>query len=162
MPTATYTPLANITISGTATSITFSSISQSYRDLILVLDFQVSDSIDLRIRYNGDTSSSYNSNYAKGDGGSTSAASYANQAQFFLTGPGAINDSSNIIFNIFDYSVTDKQKTGLLRQSRYNDYAITWANRWANTSAITSISIEALGGPTFTAGMTAALYGVIA
>jgi hypothetical protein len=68
---------------------------------------------------------------------------------------------TNNIIQIMDYSATDKHKTIL---SRYNSPSASLqmaAERWANTSAITSIYCGMKTG-TMSSGTTLSLYGVIA
>jgi hypothetical protein len=65
------------------------------------------------------------------------------------------------IANIMDYSATDKHKTILTRGNGTSDAVIAFANRWANTAAVTSVAASTLTG-TFNSGTTISLYGVIA
>ena len=61
-------------------------------------------------------------------------------------------------FNIFDYSVTDKQKTILGRHASV-DMTVATAVRLPSTSAVTTFAFL---GATYRAGDTFALYGVSA
>jgi hypothetical protein len=60
---------------------------------------------------------------------------------------------------ISDYAATDKHKSVLVRSDRANQLTAMAAARWANTSAITNITIDALGS-NFAAGSTFRLLGV--
>jgi hypothetical protein len=55
-----YTALANVTLGSSAASVTFSSISQSYRDLVLVITATTSAVDNAFIRFNSDSGSNYN------------------------------------------------------------------------------------------------------
>jgi hypothetical protein len=160
MPTPTYTPLANITLGANAASVTFSSINQTYRDLIIVADAKTvaTGGRNFFVRFNNDTGSNY-SNVNMFGNGSTASSSAS-------TGTGAglsiidANNGNNII-QIFDYSATDKHKTVL---SRGNVAAIAVdarASRWANTAAITTITCLP-DSNNWVSGSSFALYGIVA
>ena len=159
MPTPTYTALANITLGSSASSVTFSSIPATYRDLVLVCEgipTNVSDMI--RLRFNGDTGNNYNWVEAGGNGSATYSNTVANTAQVnfgYLVGTHRIS----MFGNIMDYSATDKHKTVLVRQSATGEAVAMRANRWANTAAITSLNVSTTTN-SFSAGFTFALYGI--
>lgn len=164
MPTPTYTPLANITLTGTAASVTFSSISQLYRDLVLVADIGATSSDALNCRINGDTGANYNYVVAYGTGTATGSYSGSSQTLLGLSGyeNGVLNTSRTMLQVSFqDYSATNKHKTLLTRLNLASDRTWMNAGRWASTSAITSFVIYP-GSGSFTAGTTMALYGVAA
>jgi hypothetical protein len=155
-----YTALANVTLGSSASTITFSSISGSYRDLILIGQGFSSTASGINIRYNGDSGSNYNQIVMFGDGGSASSSSSSSQTSYQV---GRFDSSTLADFqaNIMDYSATDKHKTTL---HRYNSAAVLTAaraGRWASTSAITSFVLS-LDSGTFNSGSTFALYGVSA
>jgi len=162
MPTPTYTPLANITLSSTATSVTFSSISQAYRDLVLVVAPKISvPGNSPQVRFNSDTGANYNVVVARGTGSATNSYAYANLNNTWITFVAVDATGSNAILNIMDYSATDKHKT-MLSRSNASEYGTDMmASRWASTAAITSVSVYC-DGYTFTSGTTMALYGVAA
>lgn len=157
MPTPTYKPLANITLTGSAASVTFSSISQAYRDLILVTNLlNGSGQIETNLVFNG---SSANLPWVRMIGYSGGALSSTGSTPYPLTGS---NVSQNVILQIMDYSATDKHKTFLLRRDSATDSRTdAYAGRWESTSPVTSIQLSPFSG-SFAAGFTAALYGVAA
>lgn len=149
MPTPTYTPLANLTVSSSVATITLGSISQLYRDLILVIG-GTAPAGDVYMKLNN-SSSSFSWVSMRGDGSSINST----------TGTGAIIGfglTGQTITQIMDYS-TDKHKTIFTRI----DYASNGTNartlRWANASAITSITLDS---NTYPVGFTVALYGIAA
>jgi hypothetical protein len=160
MPTPTYTPLANTTLASASSTVTFSSISQAYRDLIVVLNFPTTASVgDVGMRFNSDTGTNYTYVEAFGSGASTgsSAGSRSYNVIGYLTSVTRIATISQIM----DYSATDKHKTTLTRE---NDAAGTLrmlATRWANTSAVTSLSLITQTN-SFPIGSTFSLYGIVA
>lgn len=161
MGTPTYTPLANLTLGSSAASVTFSSISQTYRDLVLVVNAGgTSAGAGVMVRANGDTGVNFYSVEMRGNGSTTGAASFTSDAWSGYTGI-----TSTVAFNaqyqIFDYSATDKHKSALSRQNDSSSLVEAVAHRWANTAAITTLLIYP-GGGSFTAGSSFALYGIAA
>ena len=164
MPTPTYTPLANLTLSASAASVTFSSINQGFRDLVLVADIGATSTDVLNCRINGDTGSNYNYVVAYGTGSATGSYSYASQTVLGLSGyeNGVLNTSRTMLQVSFqDYSATDKHKSALIRLTVPADRTWMNAGRWASTSAITSFVIYP-GSGSFTSGTSFALYGIAA
>ena len=160
MATPTYDLIDSVTF-GASTSVTFSSIPSSYRDLILVGDGEGDSSTAfIVIRYNSDTGSNYNRVRMYGNGSTTSSQAASNQAGVY--GTVFENGSmSNFIHQILDYSATDKHKPSLTRTNRTGSSVEAQASRWADTSAITSVTIEVYAGtPTSTSSVY--LYGVAA
>jgi len=156
MPTPTYTALATKTLTGTAASVTFSSIPATYRDLILIVNGSASTQDNARLTFNGDTTAA---NYLyvtmRGDGSAaTSAAATGALVSTFTTGAFVTS------VQIMDYSATDKHKTRLSRDDIASFHARAWASRWANTAAVTSMVYSAATG-TFSIGTTFSLYGII-
>jgi hypothetical protein len=161
MPTPTYTPLATVTL-GTATgSVTFSSIPATYRDLILVLDGTRTGNNNIQFRFNNDSATNYSWVVAAGNG--SSADSYTESLTFIPVAAYVLqtNTQLNTIFQIMDYSATDKHKTALGRFSQAGSSVSMVAGRWANTAAITSIRVFT-GNNDFGTGTVMSLYGVIA
>ena len=159
MPTATYTPIASTTLSSANSTVTFSSIPATYRDLILVMQMGTSGGGDYRIRFNSDTGSNYSFVHMVGTGSSAVSASFS-QTYFFDYG--TPTDLSNIMtFQVMDYSATDKHKSILGRRDWAGASTLAVAGRWANTSAVNNIQVYTSAG-NFIVGSTFSLYGVIA
>ena len=155
MPTPTYTALANITLGSSASSVTFSSIPATYRDLVLVGSGAANANAQFRVFYNGDTTTgNYTRVYMFGNGSTT--FSNTDLPEFGLAFDSSISAQ---VLQIMDYSATDKHKTSLARDSRATFGVGAIARRWANTAAITSIAISSATN-TLNAGTTFALYGI--
>jgi hypothetical protein len=157
MPQPTYTALATVTLGASASSVTFSSIPATYRDLIFVVNASVpTGGTSLRVRYNGDAGNNYPFVYIYGDGndgyGGSGTSSFVESATIY-TGIGTV------LFHIMDYSATDKHKTTLSRAALQAENVNAFAARWANTAAITTIEASPNAG-SFSAGSTFALYGI--
>ena len=157
MPTPTYTALANITLGSSASSVTFSSIPATYRDLVLVLAGTISASNGMYLRINGDTGANYTAVYAYGNG--TLAISDTALVFNGLYAGNFTTTITNSVNQIMDYSATDKHKTMIQRGNDSAALTIMTAARWANTSAITSVQVMPSSG-TLSTGFTASLYGI--
>ncbi len=158
MATNTYTPLANITLGSSPTTVTFSNIPNTYRDLILVINGRVGANSNMVFFYNADSSNG-TAVWMTGNGSTASSSTIG----FMFAGTWNANQDSNAIVQIMDYSATDKHKTSLVRSNQPSDQG-AWAiaNRWASNTAVNSITIDPTGSNTITSGTTLALYGVIA
>ena len=158
MATPKYTALAEYTAVSADGSITFASIPATYRDLMLVISGAASNIVNVIVRLNGDSGTNYSSVIAEGNG--TSGTSFS--ATDAVPEVGRMSTSeSNTIIEIMDYSVTDKHTTILGRGNSNGDLVRMSATRWANTAAVTSVTILSLpSGRTFNTGTTICLYGV--
>jgi hypothetical protein len=166
--TATYDLIASNLLTSSASSITFSSIPGTYRDLVLVCGNLLNtnpENSNVTIRLNGDTGSNYSVITATGSG--TNTTSRAVSTTFLYADLDVVfgNTSAQQGFNIvqfIDYSANDKHKSILLRSNVANRGVGMYAGRWANNSAITSIqvSIEASAGQ-FAIGSSFYLYGIV-
>ena len=155
-PVSTYVALATTTASGGETSITFSSIPATYRDLVLVSYHQTSSDGPCLVRFNSDTGSNYTRVSMLGDGSNDfSETSTTTGIRVSQTG---VDIDNTIIMQIMDYSATDKHTTTLNRWSRPELYVFADAARWANTSAINTVAIVPTGS--FNAGSTFSLFGI--
>jgi len=153
-PVATYIPLQTITLGSAASSVTFASIPQTYRDLVLVVSGGVSapSTVSVEIYPNGDSS---NGSLVWMQGNGSSASSSTSSRIFFVL---AANNSSSII-QFMDYSATDKHKTMLIRDNNPDDVR-GGAARWASTTAISSLTLTDASGQTFDAGTVFSIYGI--
>jgi hypothetical protein len=158
MPTPTYTPLANITLGSSSSSVTFSSIPATYRDLVLILRGSfTATSGAAGFRLNGDSGSNYPSVFMRGNG-SNAASATANESYGPIWYAGDPSTGMAIV-SFMDYSATDKHKTALTRDTNNNSHTAAYATRWANTAAVNSIQVLATA-TTWVAGTTFALYGI--
>jgi len=165
MATPTYTPLATITLSSAESSVTFSSIPQTYRDLIVSVAGTGTANAAYYLRVNGDSGSNYNTVGMKARSSGPESYADATQAQVYVVGNGwGTGGWFNSQIQLLDYSATDKHKSMLIRNGNYdNSYAsptvVGVAARWANNSAISSIYFST-NTSTFAVGTTFSLFGI--
>jgi hypothetical protein len=118
------------------------------------------------LRYNSDTGSNYAQIRLYGEG-TTPDSNQAASSTFHEMGRLTTSNSSNTnpspaIFQIFDYSITNKFKLGLGKSVNILASVAEFVNtRWSNTSAITSITLTNNSTTNFVAGSTFALYGIV-
>ena len=157
--------IASTVLTGTATSVTFSSIPQTFRDLVLVVNARKSNnnSTDLLgIRLNGQTTStSYYVVSMEGTG--SSATYYAQNADYFWSSLNTNNMSGDTntlaTFHVFDYSTTNKFKPLLCRSNNASLGTMATSGRNAVTTAITSLEVDTYAD-SFQSGGTFYLYGI--
>lgn len=157
-------------LTGAASSISFNSISSSFKHLQLRIVARTDRSLQLDgciLRFNGDTGSNYayHKLYAAGVG-VTSAGwnSETKIAQVFVAGnTAASNAFGGGTIDILDYSLTSKNTTVRTFSGASVDtypYFGLGSGVWLNSAAITSITIGTETGPNFLAGSRFSLYGV--
>ena len=155
--------MATVSLSGATSSLTFSSIPATYRDLIVVFLGAGSTDLEGRIRLNSDTGSNYNYVRMSGSGSAATSTSATSQTSGFVSAiaKATTTGALQLNINIMDYSATDKHTTIISRADQAANGTEAFANRWANTAAVTSVQILTSTG-NFAAGSTFSLYGVIA
>lgn len=160
---STYTPIASITLSSTATSITFSGIPQTYTDLVLVANTIVASGTgnDVALRFNGDSGSNYSNTYMLGTGSTTisgrNSLTYSDNGYLDANSG---NPNTRII-NIPNYTNATTFKINTSRASGVNGGQTTaYVNTWRSNSAITSITVFSSFSLTYAVGTTFNLYGV--
>ena len=164
MATNTYVALATYTVPSAQASYTFTSISGSYTDLVLVINGGTSVSVsEVLLQFNSDTASNYS--YTSLSGSGTAAASGRGSAQTFIrsswyVSPPTTNDFTNII-NLQNYSNTTTNKTVICRSGTPSGtYPGTEAvvGLWRSTAAITSVKVFLASTYTWNTGTTFTLY----
>jgi hypothetical protein len=150
--------------SSASSSITFTSIPSTYKNLQIRSAVVQSSGNPIRIRVNSDTGSNYAFHRLDGAGGSgVSAGGTASTTgvQIQSVYGGSSTYATVFIVDIIDYQSTTKNKTlRILDGWDANGSGVIEmvSGLWMDTSAITSITIEAVGAGTFT-GLTS-LYGI--
>lgn len=174
MATPTMIPLANLTLGSNQSTVTFSNISQNYRDLVLVITARTTlaaNNESLITQINGDsTNANYTGVRMLGSGSAASSDATAGAGGGFDTGymPAASSTSGvfgQVNLNFLDYSTNDKHKTILNRWNTAGSgtpYAAGTVVRWASTAPITSLKLFGGSGGNLLAGSTFELFGVIA
>lgn len=157
----TYVALATNTLSSTASSVTFSSISGAYTDLVLVISGakDAGGATNPYLQFNGDTGSNYSHTALYGDGTTAGSGRSSSQAQMYL-GDYTTTQSTYQI-HIMNYANTTTYKTVLSRTSITNSALALIGGLWRSTAAITSVVVY-VGSNNFATGSTFSLYGIAA
>lgn len=155
---STYTPIATTTLGSAQADVTFSSISGSYTDLILVARIIRTATSDTRVQVNGDTGTNYSYTFLGGNGSSASSFRVSNYGNWDL-GYATNGTPTTLITQLQNYSNTTTNKTAISRFSSTTGDVAAFASLWRSTSAITSIKIYQYSG-NLDAGSTFTLYGV--
>ena len=160
---STYTPIATTTLGSAASSVTFSSISGAYTDLVLIVVPANSAGSTVRMQLNGDTGSNYSNTFLKGNGSSASSARSSSQTYLTLgddAAPTRTLGESVWISHIMNYSNSTTNKTVLTRANVASSGVEAVVGLWRSTAAITQVSVQQGGSVTFSTGSTFTLYGV--
>jgi hypothetical protein len=168
---ATYTLIQSATVtSSTASSIDFTSIPATYTDLLLSIstrnDSTAFDAARILLRFNGATDDT-NLTFLRlaGDGASvfTDTGSQGHVAWMNQNGSTA-STFSNVEVYIPNYTGSNQKNYlavgGNERNVTSTAYQGFFANRWANTSAITAIKIFSADSQSLVQHSTAYLYGI--
>jgi len=165
MSTNTYVALQTQVLSSSASSITFTSIPQTYTDLRLVVTLtSATNGSSPAMRFNADSGTNYSNTYISGNGSTASSNRLSNQSLAYLaSATGTATGSPMFVTgDIFSYA-----------GSTYKTYLSTASNvsgaaggverdvgLWRNTAAITSITIILDTSANFAIGTTATIYGI--
>lgn len=161
MPTATYDLIASNVLTSSASSITFSSIPSTYRDLVVIVQGTSGSITTITLTANSETSYPFVDFYGWGASRGSRSGTRSQIYGAFISG--LANGFS--IFQIQDYSATDRNKGVLVRNNQplqnspYVSEVITQAARIATNSAITTITVGLTGG-SYNSGASFYLYGI--
>jgi hypothetical protein len=159
---STYTPIATQTLTTNQSSVTFSTISGAYTDLVLIISFSYTASDYSRMRFNGDATSIYSDTQLYGNGTSAGSGRETNTNGYYLMDNYFTVSSSNriAIVNIMNYSNTTTYKTILERSGSGADGTSAQVGVWRSTAAINSIALLPNSAQWVT-GSTFTLYGIL-
>lgn len=159
---STYTPIATTTLGSATATITFSSISGSYTDLVIVFNGKGASLDSFDLQFNGDTSSGlYSATGLSGNGSTASSFRVTSQNKIVI---GLVDDvGSNTIVSIQNYSNSTTYKTVLGRGNAVTGGLVrAGVGLWRNTNAINQVSMFQANGANFASGSTFTLYGITA
>jgi hypothetical protein len=163
----TYVPIATQTLGAGATSVTFSSISGSYTDLVLVTSALSpgggNNSRGYRFELNSDTGTNYSQTWLA----NATSSRETSQTRGRIGGISeTASDVTTVITNFLNYSNTTTYKTVLSRSSNLNTNGDTnvfaGVSLWRSTSAITAIKLTMSDNSSFITGSSFSLYGIAA
>jgi len=169
----TYNKIASVTVgSGGASNIEFTSIPQTYTDLIIKVSGRTNRASILEafnIQFNGNTASNYVRQIIFGEG----ATAYSNKQTDTTAGldSSGLNTGANATSLTFgstdvyipNYTSANNKSLGSDTTGENNSstsYMQFMAGVWQNTAAITSIKLIPTFGNNFVQYSTATLYGI--
>jgi hypothetical protein len=166
----TYVPLQSITLTTSASTVTFGSggtIPQIYTDLLMIINAgTTSGTITSGIQFNSDTSGS-STNYSftaiYGDGSSAGPARYPNNSSIFINYYAEATTallSQTVICHIQNYANTNTNKTIICRASSAPSGVSAIVGLWRATTAINSIVVKSTSANNYAAGSMFTLYGI--
>ena len=157
----TYVALATETLTSAQASVTFSSISGAYTDLVFVINAISSTAVYMRLQVNGDTGSNYSRTGVAGTGSSAYSYRDATQTIWGFAGQSTLStDPANVsIVQMMNYANTTTYKTFLARVGNAGSGAEATVGLWRSTASINSVLFN-LNSGTFATGSTFSLYGI--
>ena len=165
--TVTYTPIATNTLSSSAASVTFSSISQSYTDLVAVIQHKSVVTVSGLMCQVGAstviTAASYGvtSMYGNGSTASSSRDTARTNMSFSRNNGDDNSDFQFTTINFMNYANSTTYKTAISRLSNAAQEAEATVNLLRNTTNIDIITFFLSGtGLLFDTGSTFTLYGI--
>jgi len=175
MANETYTLIQKTTLNASAASITFSSIPQTFTDLVVMLTPRASiaaDRAELYLTVNSDTAANYSSRRLQGyDSNSVLSATSSSVAPTSNGSFGRIDGAtatastfSNVSLYIPNYT-SSNQKSMSIDWVAENNSSTSWtvgmsAILYSGTAAITSLSFSAESASNFVQYSSFSLYGV--
>jgi hypothetical protein len=150
----TYRLIEAKTLASAAASVTFSSIPQTYTDLVLKISARQGAENAFNFRLNGDSSSVYSFILTGGDGSSATSSASSSVGQIVTRGinpsVATANTFGNAEIYIPNYTNTSYNKSisveGVNENNATEIYMNLVAGLWSNTSAITSMEVIARAG----------------
>ena len=140
-----------------ASSITFSSIPQTFTDLLLVTSLRWSSTIDdnFYLIFNSNTSS-YSYRHLRGNGSNAASGNLSSQSSLWTGWTLGSNFTANTFSNTSHYipnyaGSTNKSYSidSVMETNATTAYAVLAAGLWSNTAAITSITLAPGVGTNF-------------
>lgn len=163
---STYTPIATTTLGSASATVTFSSISGSYTDLVLIANAAAaSGTPTISMRFNSDTGANYSRTLLIGDGTTASSQRASSSTEMRICNSSGLTTTlgaNATIANIQNYANSTTYKTTISRSNTSSSATEAIVNLWRNTAAITQIDLFTNSGVNFAAGSTFTLYGITA
>lgn len=167
---ATYEPIATQTLGSDIGTVTFSSIPQTYTDLVLVTNtkhsYVGSAAVQINgLQFNSDTATNYSTTFIYGNGTSpVSSRGSSNPAFTIYASMASATSFLPQTFHIFNYSNTTTYKTILFRSGNADDSGfgvVASVGLWrATPAAITTIDFKATSTYVWKTNSTFTLYGI--
>jgi hypothetical protein len=159
------------TLTSSTTSVSFNSIPATYQDLLIVASIKCDESSftneQIRIRFNGLSTSIYSNTSLRGDGSSVTTSRASSETSGFVglmnTNEGVLAQYSSTTIYIPSYLSTSVKQTGTFTAHEMNGttaYTTALANLAQVSAAITSITFTTANGRNFVSGASFFLYGI--
>ena len=157
---STMTPIATQTLNTTANTVTFSSIPNTYTDLVLIISAIGTGDLQINGRVNSDSGTNYSTVYLAGNGASAASATQSGANAFGTDYFFSVTTAGNVsILQFMNYSNSTTYKTILARSGVASKGTMATSSHWRSTAAINSITILASQN-NFNTGSTFTLYGI--
>lgn len=163
----TYVPIQTYTLSSTSTSLVFTNIPQNYNDLLIKLSSRTTTPTSVGesifISFNSSTSN-FSNRTVYGSGSSVGA--FTSEPRFVGTnnsGGSTANTFSTTEIYIPNYTLSNHKNYSLdsvVENNATEGYDYFGAGVWADTSAITTITLTTNSANAFAINTTATLYGI--
>ena len=153
----TYEKIATTTLGTAVNTVTFSSISQAYTDLVVVFNGGLSG-FDFIYTQVGNGSIDTGANYS----GTITGGSRHSSSTYLQTlgwAIGILNNASGSL-HFMNYSNTTTYKTILNRTSTADNGNSAYVGLWRSTAAINTIQFTGVNSRNITVGSTFTLYGI--
>ena len=168
----TYVLLNSNTLGANTTSVTFSSIPQTYTDLVLKMSLRLDAGGYAYYKFNNDVSTYYSYIILTAGGGTPASylGSNANPGYITPLGTGLPTSTytastfANVEMYISNYTATTSRPISIF-DANENNNATTYdvsmaANLYRGTAAISSVVFTVAGGNNFVTGSSFYLYGI--
>jgi hypothetical protein len=163
--------ISSQTLSSSTLSFSFNSIPTTFTDLLIVGSVRVDESSftneQIRIRFNGVSTSSYSHTFLRGDGSGMASANGSSQTSGYVglmntnaTTSGAFS-SFNIYIPSYLSSISKQTSTfAAMENDASTAYTTMFSNLAAITAPITSITFTTANAKNFVSGTSFYLYGI--
>lgn len=156
----TYVPIQSTILSSSSSSVSFSSIPNTYTDLYVVVSLRTNTGGATEYRLSTNLSGSiYTSTFLDGYGTGATSFRDASSTSFrpgFI--PGSTQGFSTNNFSFINYANTTTNKTVIGRYGSSDNEVLAFSTLIANSGAINSLTFTSSNG--FGIGSTFAIYGI--
>lgn len=159
---STYEKIASTTLASATGTITFTSIPQTYTDLVIIFNGKATTSTDAQVRIgsgSADASAGYSRHFMFGYSGGIAVDTIASLNGFIFS---PYNENTNLVMNLHSYSNPNIYKPALIRNGpKSSAEALTYisANIYRDVAAIDVVQFYS---PThnFSIGSMFSIYGI--
>lgn len=165
--------ISDTTLAADTASFDISGISSTFKHLRIEAQLRTTEGVvtsSVLVRFNNDTTASYDWQRVYGNAASASAAETLGATSFaagFVPGASAAaNFAGAVVIHIPNYAGTLFNKTVISSVTAYegsatgNVYAGQWGGGWRSSAAINRVTVLPGGGANFKAGSRLTLYGI--